>query len=62
MRRLNEAGVDFKDLKTSQSSLEDIFVGLVRAQAMNLHGVRAIYWFELLALVPHADPELGRRR
>jgi ABC-2 type transport system ATP-binding protein len=30
LRRLAEAGIDFKDLKTSQSSLEDIFVDLVR--------------------------------
>jgi ABC-2 type transport system ATP-binding protein len=29
MRRLNEAGVDFADLNTRESSLEDIFVGLV---------------------------------
>ena len=29
MRRLNEMGVDFKDLRTSESSLEDIFVSLV---------------------------------
>ena len=29
MRRLNTLGVDFKDLQTSQSSLEDIFVSLV---------------------------------
>jgi ABC-2 type transport system ATP-binding protein len=29
MRRLAEAGVDYKDIQTSQSSLEDIFVGLV---------------------------------
>jgi ABC-2 type transport system ATP-binding protein len=33
LRRLGEAGVDFKDLKTSQSSLEDIFVNLVRERA-----------------------------
>jgi ABC-2 type transport system ATP-binding protein len=33
LRRLAEAGVDFKDLKTSQSSLEDIFVNLVRERA-----------------------------
>jgi ABC-2 type transport system ATP-binding protein len=32
MRRLHEAGVDFKDLHTEQSSLEDIFVSLVRAR------------------------------
>ena len=31
MRRLNEIGVDFKDLQTKQSSLEEIFVGLVHA-------------------------------
>ncbi|MBN8714820.1 MAG: ABC transporter ATP-binding protein [Xanthomonadales bacterium] len=33
LRRLAEAGIDFKDLKTSQSSLEDIFVSLVRERA-----------------------------
>jgi len=31
MKQLNEAGIDFKDLQTSQSSLEDIFVSLVRS-------------------------------
>ncbi|MBW3560685.1 MAG: ABC transporter ATP-binding protein, partial [Proteobacteria bacterium] len=31
MRRLSELGVGFKDLSTQQSSLEDIFVDLVRA-------------------------------
>lgn len=30
LRRLNEIGIDFKDLRSSQSSLEDIFVNLVR--------------------------------
>ena len=29
--RLSEQGIEFKDLKTDQSSLEDIFVSLVRA-------------------------------
>jgi ABC-2 type transport system ATP-binding protein len=33
LRRLAEAGIDFKDLRTSQSSLEDIFVNLVRERA-----------------------------
>ena len=33
LRRLAEQGIDFKDLHTSQSSLEDIFVNLVRAGA-----------------------------
>ena len=33
LRRLAEAGIDFKDLKTSQSSLEDIFVDLVKEHA-----------------------------
>ena len=31
LRRLGELGIDFKDLQTSQSSLEDIFVNLVRS-------------------------------
>jgi ABC-2 type transport system ATP-binding protein len=31
MKRLAERGVDFKDLQTQESSLEDIFVSLVRA-------------------------------
>ncbi|WP_250625684.1 ABC transporter ATP-binding protein [Pinirhizobacter soli] len=34
LRRLNEQGIDFKDLKSEESSLEDIFVSLV-------HGARA---------------------
>lgn len=33
LRRLGELGVDFKDLQSSESSLEDIFVSLVRAEA-----------------------------
>ncbi|MEX0838755.1 MAG: ABC transporter ATP-binding protein [Parvibaculum sp.] len=32
LKRLGDLGVDFKDLQTSQSSLEDIFVSLVRAR------------------------------
>jgi ABC-2 type transport system ATP-binding protein len=31
LRRLNEHGIDFKDLQSSQSSLEDIFINLVKA-------------------------------
>jgi ABC-2 type transport system ATP-binding protein len=30
LRRLGEHGIDFKDLQTKESSLEDIFVGLVK--------------------------------
>ncbi|HWN47485.1 MAG TPA: ABC transporter ATP-binding protein [Steroidobacteraceae bacterium] len=33
LRRLNEHGIDFKDLNTSESSLEEIFVNLVRSRA-----------------------------
>jgi ABC-2 type transport system ATP-binding protein len=33
LRRLGEQGVDFKDLKTQESSLEEIFVSLVRGAA-----------------------------
>lgn len=32
LRRLGELGVDFKDLRTTESSLEDIFVSLVRSE------------------------------
>jgi ABC-2 type transport system ATP-binding protein len=32
LRRLGEQGIDFKDLRTDESSLEDIFVNLVRSQ------------------------------
>ena len=32
LRRLGEAGVVFVDLQTQESSLEDIFVNLVRGQ------------------------------
>lgn len=32
---LNHAGIRFRDLQTTQSSLEDIFVGLVRGQVPN---------------------------
>jgi len=33
LRRLAEHGIDFKDLHSSESSLEDIFVSLVRSNA-----------------------------
>jgi ABC-2 type transport system ATP-binding protein len=33
LRQLSERGVDFKDLKTEQSSLEEIFVSLVSERA-----------------------------
>ena len=33
LRKLNEHGIDFKDLQSSQSSLEEIFVNLVKAEA-----------------------------
>ena len=32
LRELSKRGVDFKDLKTDQSSLEEIFVSLVRSR------------------------------
>jgi ABC-2 type transport system ATP-binding protein len=32
LRRLGEHGIDFKDLQTSESSLEDIFVSLVKGK------------------------------
>jgi ABC-2 type transport system ATP-binding protein len=33
LRRLDACGIDFKDLRTAESSLEEIFVSLVRARA-----------------------------
>jgi len=33
LRKLNEQGIEFKDLHTAESSLEDIFVNLVRGRA-----------------------------
>jgi len=33
LRQLNEHGIDFKDLRSTQSSLEEIFVNLVKAQS-----------------------------
>jgi len=33
LRQLGEHGIDFKDLRTSESSLEDIFVDLVKRRA-----------------------------
>src|SRR5690606_11713614 len=32
LKQLGEHGIDFKDLKTSESSLEDIFVTLVKGK------------------------------
>ena len=32
LRQLSEQGIDFKDLQTKESSLEDIFVGLVKGR------------------------------
>ena len=46
LKDLDEAGIRFKDLHTTQSSLEDIFVSLVK-ETMNVHAIRAIYAFEM---------------
>jgi len=32
LKQLGDLGIDYKDLQTSQSSLEDIFVSLVHAR------------------------------
>ena len=47
---MRDAGIAFKDLDTQQSSLEDIFVGLIHEQegsGMNWRGIWAIYKFEM---------------
>jgi len=41
LRRLAEHGIDFKDLHSSESSLEDIFVSLVHSDARPAREVRA---------------------
>ncbi|MDQ3511121.1 MAG: ABC transporter ATP-binding protein [Pseudomonadota bacterium] len=41
LRRLNEQGIQFKDLRTRESSLEDIFVDLVRSGAPIQQGAGA---------------------
>jgi ABC-2 type transport system ATP-binding protein len=41
LRRLGEQGIDFKDLHSSESSLEDIFVSLVHANARETSEARA---------------------
>ena len=33
LKNIGAAGIDYKDLETSRSSLEDIFVGLVEGRA-----------------------------
>jgi ABC-2 type transport system ATP-binding protein len=35
LRKLQDAGIEFKDLHTAESSLEEIFVSLVRSTGMN---------------------------
>ena len=50
LRELGDAGIDYKDLETSRSSLEDIFVGLVEGAGMsrvNCLGMWAIYRTEM---------------
>ncbi len=47
MKQLNELGIDFKDLQTNESSLEEIFVEPCEGKAMNVHAIRAIYLFEM---------------
>ncbi len=57
LRRLGEHGIDFKDLHSSESSLEDIFVSLREGAAMNIHGDPRDLPFRNGAHVPHADAE-----
>jgi ABC-2 type transport system ATP-binding protein len=40
LRKLQDAGIEFKDLHTAESSLEEIFVSLVRNTSGNDKGVR----------------------
>jgi ABC-2 type transport system ATP-binding protein len=42
LRQLNELGIDFKDLKTTESSLEEIFVSLVTTKPQRIPAVEAV--------------------
>ena len=60
---LHRAGVAFRDLRTTESSLEEIFVGLVRQDNNGLTAaVRAIYVFEMSRTEPHVAAEHQSRR
>ena len=64
LRRLSEIGIDFKDLDTSTTPLEDIFVDLVDGRretsaAINISGVWAIYRSEMAAHAAHDSAERG---
>ena len=48
LQAISEAGLVLKDLNTTQSSLEEIFVNLVKSQIMNTHAVKVIYKYEML--------------
>ncbi len=44
---MSKAGLVLRDVQTSQSSLEDIFVDLVKDSRMNWYAILAIYRFEM---------------
>jgi ABC-2 type transport system ATP-binding protein len=41
LRKLDQHGIDFKELQSSQSSLEDIFVSLVHGESTGREGSAA---------------------
>ena len=47
LKTLSELNIEVKDLHSSESSLEDIFVEPGEGAHMNVHAIRAIYHFEM---------------
>ena len=48
LQAISAAGLTLKDFNTTQSSLEDIFVNLVKSKIMNIQAIKVIYKYEML--------------
>ena len=44
---MNEIGINLFDIQTEETSLEEIFVKIIKIKSMNLRGIRAIYIYEM---------------
>ena len=47
LTELKNNGIQLKDITTEQSSLESIFLNLLKEKKMNWHGLKAIYLHEM---------------
>jgi len=50
IKKLGERGIDFKDLQTKESSLEEYFCHFSRESIVNIRAIRTIYAFEMARL------------